>query len=286
MDSRIISGGLIALLGLVLACADTRSSNPFDSGSSDGATSGMSSGSASDDESETGAADGTMGSVGGTTGPGSDADDGGPKLDVQAPDGGGAIGCDDPDGNCPCSAVDVLFVIDNSGSMCTFQDGLAQAFPTFVDAMYEALPENTDLHLAITTSGFSLGGSHSENNCVAQESQATIDEYFVPPTEGMVDGNGLQGRLLEWEGKRYYEANTGDLAGKAALTDWFSGAAVCTPGTNAAYDFLAALGSEPVWGDIHSGNIINPDITSYTEVVGNAFAEVVAQTCETIPPVG
>jgi hypothetical protein len=362
---RLRGVGMAAAVVVVVACGGMRAENPFDGEAGSGAS----------------GADESAGDAAGSSGPvdpeGSTGDDegesgAGVKLDVGAPDGGPASGCDDPDGQCGCTAVDVLFVIDNSGSMCTFQDGLAAAFPTFVDAMYQALPAGTNLHVGITTSGFALGGSHGESNCVAQESQATIDEFFVRPSEGQVDGSGLQGRLLEHEGQRFYAVDTADTGSQAALTQWFAGAATsvgcgvssfefnaagaawalhpdnaatnagflrdegavlvifilsdeadqsfdvedatflrdtvldaksacggeacivsgglfsewCTPGNNAAYDFLESLGSSPAWGDIWGGNLLSPDIDSYTQTVGDAFAQVVAQTCETIPPVG
>lgn len=162
----------------------------------------------------------------GTTGATEETDetsDAGIVLDVQSAETGMVGGCEDEE--CTCSSVDVLFVIDNSGSMCSYQEQLAAAFPGFVDAMFDALPLGTDLHVGITTSGFELGGSHSENNCVATESQPMIDQFYVRPSEGMVAGNGLQGRLLEWSGQRYFTADTSNAAHRLALSNWFSGAA-------------------------------------------------------------
>jgi hypothetical protein len=297
--------------------------------------------------------------------------DDGIKLDVgSADDGGPPPGC--TEGDCGCTAVDVLFVIDNSGSMCFYQEGLAEAFPSFVDAMYEALPPGTDLHVGITTSGFELGGSHAETNCVAQEDAATLDAFYTRPGEGMVEGNGLQGRLLEWEGQRFATVDTGDAGSKDALSAWFSGAASsvgcsvssfefpaaglswalhpdnaatndgflrdegavlvmfaltdeadqslevesldtlrdavlqaksgcggeacivtggllsswCTPDQNASFTFLSSFGDDPVWGEIDGGGFGNVDVSAYEEVVGGAFAQVVAQTCEEITPEG
>jgi hypothetical protein len=55
---------------------------------------------------------------------------------------------------------------------------------------------------------------------------------------------------------------------------------------NHAYEFLASFGEEPSWGDIQGGDMFNPDTSSYSEVVGDALAEVVAQTCDEIQPEG
>src|SRR5690606_32219074 len=57
-------------------------------------------------------------------------------------------------GECYCTAVDILFVIDNSPSMGPYQEQLAFAFPTFVDAMWSHLQPGTDLHVGITTTSF------------------------------------------------------------------------------------------------------------------------------------
>ena len=61
----------------------------------------------------------------GDTGPGGD----GPLLDV-AP---GQTGGGDPDGAADeCTNVDILFVIDDSGSMADNQDQLIASFPGFI----------------------------------------------------------------------------------------------------------------------------------------------------------
>jgi hypothetical protein len=302
------------------------------------------------------------------------ADDEGPILDV------GPLDPECPAGDCPptdsCGAVDVLFVIDNSGSMFLYQNALAQAFPTFADAMFSELPQNTDLHVAVTTSSFELGGpSHSETNCVPGESDATIDANYRRPTEGMAGdaGNGLQGRLVDWQALSFYAANTGDAAALPGLKAWFTAAGTdgvrqagsafefnaaaaawavhpandewnegflrdegavlvvvimsdegdqsyivesadflhdtvvdakagcggeacivtagllspyCDPGTSNSLVFLSSFGADPMIGDITGGNILAPDPTEYTQVVGAALASVVAEACDEIEPAG
>lgn len=225
----------LAITSLLLACGDAdRSVGVFGTGDAgaEGATPGESSqGSA--------VAEGT----GTGTDAGSDDADGtaddGPVLDVGA--GVDTIGgCAEGGGDCGCTAVDILFVIDNSGSMCLKQEALAAAFPGFTEAIGAALPPGTDLHVGITTSGFALGGSHSENNCVPAEPVETIDEYFVRPGEGVVAGNGLQGRLFEHDGRAYFEVDTSDAAGMAELDTWFSAAATAVGCGVSSFEFNAA----------------------------------------------
>lgn len=163
----------------------------------------------------------------------------GTKLDVASGETGLPGACVEGD-DCGCTAVDVLFVVDNSGSMCFYQEQLAEAFPDFVDAMFDALPSGTDLHVGVVTSGFALGGSHSEVNCEAAETPAMIDEFYVRPGEGLVDGNGLQGRLLQWDGQPYFAADTGADADRAALSEWFSGAATSVGCGVSSFEFNAS----------------------------------------------
>lgn len=356
----------LAITSLLLACGDAdRSVGVFGTGDAgaEGATPGESS-------QGTAVAEGTdTGADAGSDDPDGTADEG-PVLDVGA--GVDTIGgCAEGGGYCGCTAVDILFVIDNSGSMCLKQEALAAAFPGFTEAIGAALPPGTDLHVGITTSGFALGGSHSENNCVPAEPVETIDEYFVRPGEGVVAGNGLQGRLFEHDGRAYFEVDTSDAAGMAELDTWFSAAATavgcgvssfefnaagaawalhpdnaatnagfvrdegaalvlfvlsdeadqsldvesleflhdtvvaaksgcggdacvvggglfsqfCTPDLNASYTFLASFGTDPTWGDIGLGLPFEPP-PDYAGVLGDALAQVVAQTCDTIPPAG
>jgi hypothetical protein len=137
-----------------------------------------------------------------------------------------------------CRYVDILFVVDNSGSMCDAQEGLAGALPGLIDAIYESLPSSTDLHVGIVTTSFSEGGSHQERNCQAQEGPVTIESHYV--TGSYVSGNGYQGRLFEYDGQRFFEANTGDSASKEPLKQWFTEAATAVGCNGGAYEFPAA----------------------------------------------
>lgn len=140
-----------------------------------------------------------------------------------------------------CAYVDLLFIIDNSASMTSYQQALTAAFPTFVDAMFDTLPPETDLHVGITTSSFAQGGSHSEINCEPAETIDVMLQHYIKPDQGMVDGNGFQGRLVEHDGKRFFAADTSNPAHRDELKAWFStAAAVGSSGGSFEYNAAAA----------------------------------------------
>lgn len=130
--------------------------------------------------------------------------------------------CGPDDEGCFCNAVDLLFIVDNSGSMQVHHDPIVAAFPLFVDQMITALPPGTDLHVGLTrATGFfdpGNGGGWGGPACEA----ALTDGVFFPPTDGDNGVNGQQGRLFEHEGQRYFEINTND--DPTALSAWFDGA--------------------------------------------------------------
>jgi hypothetical protein len=138
-----------------------------------------------------------------------------------------------------CQFVDILFMIDNSVSMSGPQEHLAGAFPGFVDAMFTSLPPHTDLHVGITVSSFFEGNcSESTINCKSGQTEAEILAHYDPPTKKTNTENGGQGRLFEFQGKRYFEANTsGD---PQALKQWFTGAAVAAGEAGCSYEMQSA----------------------------------------------
>jgi hypothetical protein len=158
------------------------------------------------------------------------------KLDVGSPDLGGP---NTTGGETGCTAVDLLFVIDNSASMGKHQEDLSAAFPGFVDAMIAALPPGTDLHVGITVTSF-FDGSCSEStvNCKSQSSEQEILQHYVPPTDGTTNENGGQGRLFEHDGKHYFAVDTGD--DPAGLKAWFSAAATAAGETGCSFEMPAA----------------------------------------------
>jgi len=80
---------------------------------------------------------------------GNDGDDGG-KWDVGgSADGGGNGGDDETDA---CKKVDLLFVIDNSGSMADEQQNLVASFPGFIAEMQTQLATTEGYNIGVTTS--------------------------------------------------------------------------------------------------------------------------------------
>lgn len=164
---------------------------------------------------------GTDPTDGATDGGESSSTDGGEKLDV-AGDGTG-------DGTIPatgCAKVDILFIVDNSASMGQYQVRLTEEFPTFIDAMYGALPFSTDLHVGITTTTFAGPFECTENevemNCQSSATFETINGNYIKPTVQDLGINGAQGQLFTFDQKRYFETTTDQ--DPAALTTWFTGA--------------------------------------------------------------
>jgi hypothetical protein len=84
-----------------------------------------------------------------------DADDGGPKLDVADNATGGEGGGEGGDSG--CKKVDLLFVIDNSGSMEDEQANLIASFPGFIDAMRTTLDDTNGYNIGVTTSDLYFG---------------------------------------------------------------------------------------------------------------------------------
>jgi len=83
--------------------------------------------------------------------------DGGVAVDEGSDSGGAGVRFDlgtVPDvvtAEVPCSAVDVLFVVDDSGSMGDEQLNLVASFPGFIDGIETLLGEGTDWHVGVIT---------------------------------------------------------------------------------------------------------------------------------------
>jgi hypothetical protein len=369
MDRERLVHVPLAILVALGACAQERddTNGAFDgAGGGDGADDGGADDGGQDDGAgdEGGTddgADGTSGDDGtedgddgGDGGTGDGGTTGGPIFDV----GNGADVGGSPSEF--CSGVDILFMIDDSPSMGPYQQALAQAFPGFIDTIYANLPEGDDvtLHVGITTSNFSNGPCLGTSVCVIE---GPSNENYTPPGQGTVNANGAQGRLFEYDGRRFFEATTAD--DPTDLKAWFTAAAssvgeqgcnkekqtagfayACDPindPTNADFlrdegavlllfaisdeadsspeslatykqkviDAKAGCGGENC---VIAAGIVNPciepednilwqflnafgepattgdfdDVGQYNQVIGDALAQVVIETCEEIPPEG
>lgn len=136
---------------------------------------------------------------------------------VDAPDGT----CVPGDPECRCNAVDVLFIVDNSGSMQVHAAPTIAAFDTFVEEMITVLPAGTSLHVGVTrATGFYDPGNAGGWGSGACEGFA--DGAWNPPTVGDNGVNGQQGRLFEQDGLRFFETMTD--ADPQPLKTWFQAA--------------------------------------------------------------
>lgn len=240
---------------------DTGSTTFLPTGGGSGGSDGSSGG--SDGDSGASGADSSAGTSGGETASGGGDGDGdgdgdsndaggtgddGIRLDVGGPgeSGSGADGgqaCDPSvQDDCGCTAVDILFIVDNSRSMGDYQAALAGAFPQFVDAIVAALPPGTDVHVGITTS--EMNDSRDSNQgppyCGAP---ADADFWYLTPDERDTGKNGTQGRLHAHDGQAFYAFRTDDppTALDAAST-WFQSAALVGEGGSNAEQPGAAAG--------------------------------------------
>lgn len=125
----------------------------------------------------------------------------------------------DPD--CGCNAVDVLFVVDNSGSMQIHAQPTIAAFDTFVQEMVTVLPAGTSLHVGVTrATGFfdpGMAGGWGGGSC-----EGFSDGAWNPPTVADNGVNGQQGRLFDQAGQRFFELDTDQ--DPQPLKDWFQAA--------------------------------------------------------------
>lgn len=134
--------------------------------------------------------------------------------------GSGGEGGDCTGDDCGCTAVDILFVVDNSGSMDAHRDPIAAAFDPFVDQMVASLQDGTSLHVGVTraTGFYDPGNGSAISGCVA----SYLDGTYAPPDVMQTTTNGQQGRLFDYDGRRFFEYETGLDSG--ALKTWFEGA--------------------------------------------------------------
>lgn len=120
------------------------------------------------------------------------------KFDLPAtPDAGTMMG------DTGCTKVDLLFVIDSSGSMLDEQQTLVASFPEFVAAMQAQLANTESFHVGVTTSD-----AYPSN-----EQQCVLDGALVTQTGG--EGASNKGCLPFTSGKRWMD-ETEELGSKFA----------------------------------------------------------------------
>jgi len=153
--------------------------------------------------------------------------------------------------DCGCTAVDILFVIDNSTSMGSYQQALAAAAPTFAEAIFASLPPNTSIHVGVTTSSFfgDGGGSPGEVNCSPHYAGSGLTgrddfyDYYWLPDEMPYGENGAQGRLRMHEGQAYFSAMSDD--DPSALESWLSGNIAAVGESGSVFEMVAAGAAYP-----------------------------------------
>ncbi len=142
---------------------------------------------------------------------------GSPKLDLPVEDNAGF----------GCSALDMLFVLDNSASMQTHHEALASAFPEFITTIFSHLPHGTDVHIGLTTTDVACKGmecrcTDATLGCQSAASAESIMSVYAPPADGSNGVNGSQGRLLVTDGRPYFAVRTNE--DPAELIAWFKAA--------------------------------------------------------------
>ena len=217
--------GSAAAIVLVAACGgDTRSVGVF--GSAEGGAVATESASAETGDEGSGGTGGSAPSTSASaSAESSDGEGGGPKLDVGnqgSGDGADEAGCVT---DCGCTAVDLLFVIDNSTSMNDYQVALGQAFPGFADAIIAALPSGTSLHVGVTSTEMGYSNAGSTTNCEATGNGLPQEAFYITPDAMETDKNGAQGRLYVADGMPYFAIETDAPENEVqALRDWFASA--------------------------------------------------------------
>lgn len=106
------------------------------------------------------------------------------KLDVEEGMEAGEAG---EEGDSGCKKVDLLFVIDNSGSMEDEQQNLLASFPGFISGIQEELADTDGFHVGITTSDAYLFNTPPCN----------IEGALVTRTGGTGSSNSTCGPYLE-----------------------------------------------------------------------------------------
>jgi hypothetical protein len=149
----------------------------------------------------------------------------------------------------------VLFVIDNAVFMDGEQRALADMVPAFIDAAWVALPLQSELHVAVTTTSFFAGSSSAQSvNCNTADPER-VAAHYIRPQDGNDGENGGQGRLFEYQQRRYFSADTAG-PDRLALEAWLESAltAVGTQGSTFRMpSAAAAYALDPVNAEDNAG---------------------------------
>jgi hypothetical protein len=97
--------------------------------------------------------------------------------------------------------------------------------------------------VGITTTDFDLGCDAAEatQNCQSSASFDEVQSHYIPPTVAHDGGNGSQGRLFEWAGRRWFETTSDD--DPAQLEAWFTAAATAAGEEGCSFEMpVAAAG--------------------------------------------
>lgn len=141
------AGGLTSITSATSVTSAGSSSSGDDAGTSGGGAASGSTQAGETTQAElptTGEGEDSSGEPGAGTSTG--AGEPGPKFDLgDAPEPGDA-----PEKNA-CVKVDLLFVVDNSGSMKQEQDNLVASFPGFVQEMQQELADAESLHIGVVS---------------------------------------------------------------------------------------------------------------------------------------
>jgi hypothetical protein len=109
--------------------------------------------------------------------------------------------------------LDILFVIDNSGSMLAEQQQLTANFPGFINVLQQIEGGLPDIHLGVISSNVGAAGAQSVPGCPASGDDGNL--LTGPPTNTCASQFGLQGSFIsdiaQSNGTRM-KNYTGDLA--------------------------------------------------------------------------
>ncbi len=191
--SKVTPFGLLVLV-TSFSCADEDDGRATSAGVPTGLTLGGSLSTSATEGPDSGGTAGVATDTGDVLDTEGDATGDAPKFDLGLPPD---INQGEPD---ECTKVDLLFAIDNSGSMGDEQGNLIAAFPGFVSGIQEALQFAESYHIGIVTSD---SYDHNENGC-----RGVGD--LVTQTGGSDSSNGACGPYSS--GFRWFDNTEPDLA--------------------------------------------------------------------------